>query len=201
MCDQESQDLQQAKVRAILATELKAKFTVLLQEINKEFPPNTFNLTKTQKTKALGIDKALDRLMRAIMLPDIIQERIAFENRKKEKILKEEKIKQLEEEALKEHIELRNKAIQLVLSHGLKFGIDFTVENAIDAANNLVFESEKIRAIENIASGNFISFEGQNCENCSGWDGVSQRCECGNRRIDWSFEGNFNDMVVFGEAF
>lgn len=33
-------------------------------------------------------------------------------------------------------------------------------------------------------------FDGKNCEDidnneCSGWDGVSKRCECGNRRVYW----------------
>lgn len=29
----------------------------------------------------------------------------------------------------------------------------------------------------------FVSFDGQNCDDCQGWDGESSRCECGNRRI------------------
>ena len=42
-------------------------------------------------------------------------------------------------------------------------------------------------------SGGLVSFEGQNCndwlegESCGGWDGVSRRCECGNRRVSWEF--------------
>ena len=42
-------------------------------------------------------------------------------------------------------------------------------------------------------SGGLVSFEGQNCNDylsegeaeCSGWDGESRRCECGNRRVSW----------------
>ena len=35
----------------------------------------------------------------------------------------------------------------------------------------------------------FIDFDGQNCSGpCSGWDGESNRCECGNRRVDWSWD-------------
>jgi hypothetical protein len=36
-----------------------------------------------------------------------------------------------------------------------------------------------------------IEFEGFNCDdvnsgdNCTGWDGVDRRCECGNRRVHW----------------
>ena len=38
-----------------------------------------------------------------------------------------------------------------------------------------------------------INFDGMNCNDykedhevdCDGWDGVSRRCECGNRRVYW----------------
>lgn len=55
------------------------------------------------------------------------------------------------------------------------------------------------------AKGDFIEFAGMNCNDwlepnqsqCLGWDGVSRRCECGNRRVYWdtSVEG-----MVFGQA-
>lgn len=41
------------------------------------------------------------------------------------------------------------------------------------------------------ASGGVDEFEGQNCNDlgdgtfCSGWDGESSRCDCGNRRVEW----------------
>lgn len=44
------------------------------------------------------------------------------------------------------------------------------------------------------ASGSLIEFDGQNCsdaweegEGCAGWDGNDRRCDCGNRRVTWSF--------------
>lgn len=43
-----------------------------------------------------------------------------------------------------------------------------------------------------------FDFNGQNCDNCSGWDGVSRRCNCGNRRVEWLFsESGF----WYGEAY
>jgi hypothetical protein len=46
-----------------------------------------------------------------------------------------------------------------------------------------------------------IGFQGDdNCENCGGWDGESRRCECGNRRVGWSWDGDFENMYVYGEA-
>lgn len=34
-------------------------------------------------------------------------------------------------------------------------------------------------------------FCGNNCEGpCRGWDGVSRRCDCGNRRVCWADEAH-----------
>lgn len=58
----------------------------------------------------------------------------------------------------------------------------------------------KIRSVEMLATGEIIDFDGQNCEytlddneTCAGWDGNDRRCECGNRRVGWSF-----DKVITG---
>lgn len=33
------------------------------------------------------------------------------------------------------------------------------------------------------------AFDGQDCcGDCRGWDGVSNRCDCGNRRVCWADE-------------
>ena len=43
-----------------------------------------------------------------------------------------------------------------------------------------------------IAAFDDYDFEGWNCNEyedvCSGWDGVSTRCNCGNRRVEWIAE-------------
>ena len=49
-----------------------------------------------------------------------------------------------------------------------------------------------------IASGWVDDFDGNNCSEvedemgtvCNGWDGVSRRCECGNRRVNWEIGGD-----------
>lgn len=51
-----------------------------------------------------------------------------------------------------------------------------------------------------------VYFDGMNCEevgeNCSGWDGVSRRCGCGNRRVTWSFmEHHANVWSFYAEAY
>ena len=60
-----------------------------------------------------------------------------------------------------------------------------TKRNAEIAAIN---ESEDM-----YTNGTTIDFDGMNCDDigddnlCDGWDGRSSRCECGNRRVGWSF--------------
>lgn len=51
------------------------------------------------------------------------------------------------------------------------------------------------------APGELIGFEGDdNCDgSCGGWDGVSSRCECGARRVEWT--SDVGCFYVYGEAY
>ena len=33
-------------------------------------------------------------------------------------------------------------------------------------------------------------FDGMNCDSCIGWDGISRRCFCGNRRVYWVWQNS-----------
>ena len=48
----------------------------------------------------------------------------------------------------------------------------------------------------------YFDFNGQNCEengyHCAGWDGVSKRCDCGNRKVYWMLTKEKDD--VYAEA-
>jgi hypothetical protein len=54
-----------------------------------------------------------------------------------------------------------------------------------------VKQMKKIR--KRMDNRTFIDFDGKNCDDCNsdsdpkchGWDGISRRCDCGNRRVDW----------------
>jgi hypothetical protein len=50
--------------------------------------------------------------------------------------------------------------------------------------------------------GPFFEFEGWNCHDadleCEGWDGMSSRCQCGNRRVSWVLTDD--NSSVYGEA-
>ncbi len=56
---------------------------------------------------------------------------------------------------------------------------------------------------EKLKEGGPFDFNGQNCadngDNCSGWDGESKRCECGNRRVDWELSDD--ETYIYAEAY
>ena len=94
---------------------------------------------------------------------------------------------------------LKGEAIQYLIERGKKINVDFTVETAITAANQLAFEYE----VKRRDSDGPIDFSGDdNCEDCSGWVPGNRRCECGNRRVDW-VEGwghSFKTPSIHAEA-
>ena len=51
--------------------------------------------------------------------------------------------------------------------------------------------------------GQFIEFSGNdNCENCRGYEVGSHRCECGNRRLSITVDGDFvNGFYAYPEAY
>ena len=51
-------------------------------------------------------------------------------------------------------------------------------------------------------------FEGMNCNDigqdtfCTGWDGMSRRCDCGNRRVQWlGVEIGDGKWLAYAEAY
>lgn len=109
-----------------------------------------------------------------------------------------------EMEKSNEESKLRGKAVNYLLSRGKKINEDFEVDWAIQTANEVAYEEEKMRRITRIAeSGNLTEFNGQNCEECDGWDGESRRCDCGNRRVGWDWYecDDFLEPLIYGEAY
>jgi hypothetical protein len=93
---------------------------------------------------------------------------------------------------------LQQNAIIFLLENGKVLGQDFTVENAINSANQFKFE-QLIK--EKLESSSEFYFNGENCDEDCGWDGVSRRCFCGNRRVAWEYNGNFDNMDIYAEAY
>lgn len=119
----------------------------------------------------------------------------------KEKQEKESKLKKVEEDKNNQKV-LLDKAIKWLQVRGKVYGMDFTVDDAIDYANEICFE-EKIKEMN--SGGHYHEFGGDdNCENCKGWDGESHRCDCGNRRLYWakdySFSFDKSDNYIYPET-
>ena len=87
--------------------------------------------------------------------------------------------------------------------HSLRSYEDKGVYGPFDRKFELIIE--KLRELE---EDEFIDFNGFNChewshrnddeELCSGWDGRSKRCECGNRRVDWEYNERWDE--IYAEA-
>lgn len=107
--------------------------------------------------------------------------------------------------ALKERAEeqrkLTERAVIWLQARGKVLGSDFSLDDALTLANDIAADDEQKRLL---AKGGWHDFDGQNCDGpCSGWDGESRRCECGNRRVSWSTSDwhNFEHPDVRGEAY
>ena len=60
----------------------------------------------------------------------------------------------------------------------------------------MTYEEKVAKAVADLAGG-LTEFDGMNCNDyaeddnhCGGWDGVSRRCQCGNRRVYWDEIGD-----------
>ena len=109
-------------------------------------------------------------------------------------------------EKRREKDRITEKAIKWLTKHGKNQGVDLTLSSAISLANGMVSDEEVVRRNQEIKStGNLIEFSGDDaCENCRGWDGEDNRCECGTRRVGWeSYDSDdfFLEPYVYGQAY
>ena len=79
-----------------------------------------------------------------------------------------------------------------------------TEQEAMDAA--------AAKSAEMMETYETVDFDGNNCADsydegfagadCDGWDGNDRRCECGNRRVSWSFsEYPKGSWTFYAEAY
>lgn len=101
-------------------------------------------------------------------------------------IRSEEAKKKAEQEA-KDKVD---RAVQFLLDHGKKLGEDFSVTTAISDATGVRFE-ELIKEQE----GNTV--KQSYCSECSQWIAGEPRCSCGNCRIAWGYDGDFENLHIY----
>ena len=119
----------------------------------------------------------------------------------KERVAKEAAQKELERLMEQQKNAYTMKCIAYLVEKG--YTVDSPeMANPTESAESVEFERLCAERIESIKKSGSISFNGDdNCENCSGWDGESRRCDCGNRRVSWSYDGGIDNMYIYGEAY
>ncbi len=99
--------------------------------------------------------------------------------------------------------ELQTKAVAYLKQFGLEVGVDFTeadaMQKAQERAEHMALEENR-RKVE--AGDEWYEFGGNDsCEDCAGWNGVDNRCNCGNRRVYWTTYGRFDEVIsVYAQA-
>lgn len=91
------------------------------------------------------------------------------------------------------------KAILYLQEKGLKFCVDFGIDNCVEKANEVALD---LARLELINAGKYISFNGDgNCEDCDGWLPESHSCQCGNRRVSFYWENfDFEHPCIYAQA-
>jgi hypothetical protein len=193
--DEEQKILDENSVKQTIAKAWLDKLEALRIEGNSLFPARTYGVTKAKQEKNKQLAAIVERAEEQYRLWKRSLDRMEYirkESKKKE--LLEEKQKQKSEKDLlaKQKVD---RAIAFLLENGKKIIEDFTIESAIEVANEVKMEILTTQQSKGDASIDCP------CDECSSWDGESRRCDCGNRRICWSSSGDFENMYVYAEAF
>ncbi len=90
---------------------------------------------------------------------------------------------------------LEKEAVKFMKANGHEVGNGDIVDQADEIAFDLAMEKES-------ATSRWFRFNGNDaCEDCKGWDGKSDRCDCGNRRVYWTYRYcDFRDMQIYTMA-
>lgn len=123
------------------------------------------------------------------------------------KARKEDEQKRIDAERENNRIKLGGKAILYLISKGVEIDEEnMQIDMVIQEANEIAFdEAVKKKQKELSESSGYVSFSGNcYCEDCCGWDGRSHRCACGNRRVNWVYDGSpdfFLNPMIYAEAY
>jgi len=172
--------------------EKKARMLALAKEIG--FPTTRVDRSK-KRPKSVGLDETLAQFHPSscgfLGLRDFDYQIRAVE----EWLTKKESADRAKAE-VSERLAKVTRAASYLITEGKKMGEDFTVENAIKRANAIAADKACDAAPEF-----YDDFAGKNCEDCPGWSKGNHRCDCGNRRVSFSSDGDFENMSVYPEAY
>ena len=103
--------------------------------------------------------------------------------------------RQKEKERERRKKRLSNESVKWLIDKDLELGKDFEFENAVQVATELQ-RDELIQEAKESGKEVYLKHA---CD-CSSWDGKSNRCSCGNRRVFWDYNGTWPDVYIFPEA-
>lgn len=107
------------------------------------------------------------------------------------------KIKEaFEIERKKAQDELLGKAVAFLLERGEVLGVSFQIEEAIAKAEDIFYHA-RLDAQQKVDE--VVDFD--ECDGCSTWHTKSNRCSCGNRRVDWVMSEGFSFSNPEGSYF
>lgn len=179
---------EQLKVAEVLAEESNQLYREFIEWKRKS---TTFakdilfywGMTQKQKEKASTPDKILAALKKISDGPTNLLAEFKYQDEQKESAEKTYQERLNREQKEQEELKLQEEAVIYLQEHGLKLGKDFTLNNVVLTADNFAFTQE----VNKVSGVEFIPFIGNDTceETCQGWDGLSHRCDCGNRRVEW----------------
>jgi len=197
--DEQEKELQQAKKKAVEAVDLLKQIDELRVKALELVPVPHSCYTKSQREKEKTLLKVMDRLFSLTKRSSDIDSRIRYEKERESKIELEKIQKENEFKQQQARNDLITRAIQFLQKRNIQVGVDYALDMVIDVAYNVAFDEE----VEKLkTSGGMFEFSGDDsCEDCAGWNGVDHRCSCGNRRVSWTSDGDFEHLIVYAEAY
>lgn len=92
---------------------------------------------------------------------------------------------------------LEKQAVEFMKANGHEVGNGDLVAQADEVAFDLAIEEE-------LEGAGWVEFDGNDdCRNCSGWDGKSNRCDCKGYRVYWTedLDVDFRNMTIYATAY
>ncbi len=162
-----------------------------------------FGMNDRERKKGFDPKNILNALREIKGRPDRLKQKFQWEYEDALRKEKETQEKIRKEQQKQKELQETQDAILWLMERGFILGKDFELDCAIEKANWVAFEEEKNRTL-NDHRGFFYFTGDEGCdESCQGWDGVSKRCDCGNRRVDWEMSDyhSFKEPSVIAQAY
>ena len=163
-----------------------------------------FGMTKAKKEKASSPENIARILHRISTKPDTLRTTFRYQDEQKEAQEKQKQDALKKQQQQLDESKLIEEAIIYLQKNGFTLGKDFNLKDAIAKADRFAFNLAVKQKLEGGESYWFNFIGNINCdESCHRWDGVSHRCDCGNRRVSWErdYDFSFKNPSLVAEAY